>query len=229
MKNAAPPFQTDFVFTDRESKARYVWLKYRSILENSSILDVGADECTLKLHLPESASYWGIGLGGHPDQQVNLEKEKIPFPDNSYDCVLCLDVLEHIENIHEVFDELCRVSRKYVVVSLPNAWATFYGMLRFKEYEPGRATKFYGLPVEPPEDRHKWFFSADEAKRFVEYRAAKNKMTIVQTDLQATGDEIGRGFRYRLRKLARNFLFRKDLKVNNLYDGTLWVVLQKNV
>ncbi|GAG42554.1 unnamed protein product, partial [marine sediment metagenome] len=68
------------------------------------------DECHLKQHLDEGASYWGIGLGEHLDQQVNLEKEKIPFPENSFDCVLCLDVLEHLEHIHQVFDELCRVT-----------------------------------------------------------------------------------------------------------------------
>lgn len=227
MKDQKLTFQTDYIFTDRNSKAQYVWLKYKSILQNASILDVGADECFLKKHLPESASYWGIGLGGQPNQQVNLEKEKIPFPDNSYDCVLCLDVLEHIENIHEVFDDLCRVSRDYVIVTFPNAWAAFYGMLRFKEYAQGQALKYYGLPIEPPEDRHKWFFSVDEAKRFVEYRAKKNNMDILQMDIQTTGDEIGSGLTYLLRVLARRLLFRKDLKVNNLYEGTLWVVLKK--
>lgn len=221
-----PIFQTDYVYTDRETKAKYVWLKYKSILENANILDVGADERHLKRYV--GATYWGIGLGGNPDQFVDLEKEKIPFPDQSYDCVLCLDVLEHIENIHDVFDELCRVSRNYVIISLPNAWAVFYAMLRFGEYKPGQAIKFYGLPMEIPADRHKWFFSDDEAKRFVQYRARKNNMTIVHMDNQGMGGEAGNRFTHYLRILARGFLFRKDLNMDNLYVGTLWVVLKKN-
>ena len=216
-----------YVFADRETKARYVWLKYRTILENSSILDVGAGECHLKNHLPDSASYWGIGLGGYPDQQIDLEKENIPFPDDSFDCVLCLDVLEHLENIHEVFDELCRVSRRYVVISLPNPWADLYNVLRFGDYCPGQPMKFYGFPQNKTEDRHKWFFSNEDARCFVEYRAIKNDMTVAQINNIVTGGEPGNRVMRRLRKFARDFLFRKDLNVDNLYAGTLWAVLKK--
>ena len=35
-------YQTDYHHTDRETKARYVWLKYQPILKGR-ILDVGAD------------------------------------------------------------------------------------------------------------------------------------------------------------------------------------------
>lgn len=157
---------------------------------------------------------------------MDLEKEGIPFPDNSFDCVLCLDVLEHLENIHQVFDELCRVTRRYVVISLPNPWADFYNMLRFGDYRPGQPTKFYGLPVEPPDDRHKWFFSSEEAEKFILYRAGKNGMHIVQMDYYNMGNE-GYGWRRLLRELVRSILFRRDLNLKALYAGTLWAVLEK--
>jgi len=220
-------FQTDFNYIDRETKAKYVWLKYKPILENSSILDVGADECYLKEYLPSGATYLGIGLGGNPDQQINLEKEKIPFDEDSFDTVLCLDVLEHVENIHDVFDELCRVSRHYVIISLPNAWADFYAMLRFREYKPGQATKFYGLPLEIPADRHKWFFSAKEAENFVQYRAEKNDMNILQLDYHSIYEETGNRLEKIFRNLARKLLFRQDLIPDDLYLGTLWIILEK--
>ena len=60
-------FTTDFKYIDRESKAEYVWLKYKSILSDKKILDVGADECHLKEHLDDNSKYVGIGLGGNPD------------------------------------------------------------------------------------------------------------------------------------------------------------------
>jgi hypothetical protein len=86
--------------------------------------------------------------------------------------------------------------------------------------------KFYGLPPDPPADRHKWFFSADEAEAFIAYRAAINKMRIVQMDHEAWGIE-GHGLQGMVRTWARKILLRPSLRVDNLYAGTLWVVLEK--
>jgi len=129
---------------------------------------------------------------------------------NSFDCVLCLDVLEHVENIHEVFDEICRVANRHAIISLPNAYAEFWQMLRLGDYSHNASLKFYGLPLERPIDRHKWFFSYEEAEKFVIYRAAKNKMRILQLDLSWMGSE-GNGLRRLVRTLARAILFRNDL------------------
>ncbi len=218
-------FSTDYKFIDRKTKAKYVWLKYQNIL-NGRILDVGADECYLKEYLVEDASYTGIGIGGNPNVRIDLEKEKIPFKDNTFDCVLCNDVLEHVDNIHDVFDELCRVTRKWVVLTLPSPWQDFYSMLRNGYYAEDRPMKFYNLPLEPPEDRHKWFFSTEEAKKFIEYRADKNGMDIVQADIQGVGSE-GLGWRGYLRRLAVRILFTNSVNIRNLYTGTLWAVLEK--
>ncbi len=220
-------FATEYRYTDRHSKAKYVWLKYQRIL-SGRILDVGADACHLKEHLSPGTEYCGIGLGDRVDRVVDLEKDLIPFPDETFDCVLCLDVLEHVDNIHIVFDEVCRVSRKFAIVSLPNAWLDFYNMLRSGDYRLGQPMKFYGLPVEPPPDRHKWFFSPDEAKAFVLYRAAKSRMTVVQMDHEGQAVE-GNGWKGVLRTWARNILLRPSLNLENLYAGTMWVVLEKTV
>lgn len=215
-------FQTDYVYVDRETKARYVWLKYQSILRGRKILDVGADKCNLKQHLDEGASYWGIGLGGHPDQQVDLEQGEIPFPENSFDCVLCLDVLEHLEHIHQIFDELCRVTCRHVVISVPNPLGVVYHLLRFGDYRPGQSTKFYGLPLETPPDRHRWFFSYEEAEKFILYRAGLNGMRVLQMEPERMGGEPNWW-----KGLARMVLLRNDLNLKNLYAGTLWAVLEK--
>lgn len=219
-------FQTDFRYTERESKAEYVARKYREILQGASILDVGADECYLRRHLGPDSTYTGIGLGGNPDRIVNLEQERIPFPDDSFDCVLCLDVLEHIDNPHETLDELCRVSRRYVIVSLPNPWGSFWRRLRMGESPEGKIMKFYGLPVEKPEDRHKWFFSATEAQQFIRHRAEKNGMQIVQMDFESVGRLSG-GVRGRLRRAAAAILLAGDYAHEDLYASTLWAVLEK--
>ena len=101
-------------------------------------------------------------------------------------------------------------------------------MLRIREYKSGQPTKFYGLPLDPPTDRHKWFFSAQEAESFVHYRAEKNKMKILQMDYQGVYEETGNRLTQSVRKLARKLLFRKDLNPDDLYLGTLWAVLEKH-
>ena len=62
-------FHTNFVYTDRQTKALYVYLKYQPILVGN-ILDIGADQCHLKEYLDDNAKYVGIGL--HSDK-VDLE------------------------------------------------------------------------------------------------------------------------------------------------------------
>jgi hypothetical protein len=200
-------FQTKGNYHDRESKAFYVWSKYPDILRGK-ILDVGADKCYLKKHLDKNVSYVGIGLGDAIDINVDLEQKRIPFEGNSFDVVLCCDVLEHIENIH-----------------------AFLSYLKYGDYPEHQHLKFYGLPLEKPEDRHKWFFSTEEAERFIRYRAKKNNMEIDQMDVEGSrAPKVGV-----IEKLTFKFLLRKYFYLlpqssnRNLYTGTLWAVLKREM
>jgi hypothetical protein len=213
-------FQTTYRFTTREDKAKYVWLKYKTILKGK-ILDIGADQGFLRSYLPEESEYITVGLEPHHDVQIDLEKP-IPIEDNSYDCVLCLDVLEHIENVHQLFDDLCRITRRYLVVSLPNAWRGFLGLLRYGYYSADRPMKFYNLPVDPPKDRHRWFFSPSEARNFLETRGGRNGMEVLQAD------QIQPKFWKRaIYGFLLSLVIHKSIAVSDLVDGTLWVVLEK--
>ncbi len=44
---------------------------------------------------------------------------KLPFSDNSFDTVLCSEVLEHLEDPERAINELKRVARNYVVITVP--------------------------------------------------------------------------------------------------------------
>lgn len=217
-------FHTEYKYTSREDKPEYVWRKYRELLQGR-ILDVGADECGLRQYLPEGTEYIGIGLGGSVDLAINLEKERLPYTDNSFDCVLCLDVLEHLDNIHEVFDELCRVTGKYLIISLPNPWSSFENMLRGSGYykHTERPMKFYNLPTDPPEDRHKWFFGVHEAERFLKERGRMNGMALLQMDREKAVLTLKK----RLYRMALKVVVHKDVDVDSLLDGRVWAVLVK--
>ena len=55
------------------------------------------------------------------------------------------------------------MSRKYVLISLPNAYEV-RTRIKFLMGQP--ISGKYGLPVEPPTDRHRWLFSLREAQVF---------------------------------------------------------------
>ena len=98
--------------------------------------------------------------------------------------------------------------------------------MRGSEYQRNQPTKFYGLPLDPPNDRHKWFFSNNEAEKFIHHRAAKNGMRVLQIDNYGMSNE-GFGWKRFLRSLARKILLRRDLNLKDLYSGPLWAVLEK--
>jgi hypothetical protein len=130
-----------------------------------SILDVGCRSKGLKQVLLEqngNVNYCGLDLYPPADLIGNLEVG-LPFDDSSFDTVTALDVLEHIEEIHNAFKELCRVSRKYILVTLPNAYEV-KSRIKFLFGRP--LSGKHGLPVRPPQDRHRWLFSFREARNF---------------------------------------------------------------
>jgi SAM-dependent methyltransferase len=101
------------------------------------------------------------------DHRVDLEAGPLPFADQEFDVVLCLDVIEHVDDPHAVFRELFRIARRHVIVSLPNNWPHMYWSLLY-----GRNithTAGYGLGAKPktPGQRHKHFFNLEEACRFL--------------------------------------------------------------
>lgn len=221
---SGPRYDTDYTYTGRSDKPRYIVEKYGFDVLSESVLDVGADQCLLRDYLRDDTRYLGIGLSDSVDELVDLEVDKVPYDDDAFRCVVCVDVLEHVDNIHEVFDELCRVSARYVIISLPNPWAAFMGMLR-DGYDDGerRPMKFYNLPTEPPADRHKWFFGAHEAEGFIRGRAAMNDAHVVQLDREWS---IENRWKRRFYEVTLGLVFDDDVDVKSLTSGNVWALLE---
>lgn len=226
-------FHTDMVYKDRKSKAQYVWRKYGEILKGR-VLDIGADECHLKAYLPAESSYTGMDLCDRPGViRLDLEKEPIPAANGAYDVVLCLDVMEHTENIGAVFGELCRVTSQWLIVSLPNPWSALMKTLISGKHRHAGSLQHYGLPVKPPPHRHKWFYAGSEAEVFVAAMAGKNGMEIVESDVEdpyVSHCRVPRSLEDLARiktVLLQKMLFGRHTYLPDLHHGTRWWVLRK--
>jgi len=50
----------------------------------------------------------------------NGDIHNLPYKDNSFDLVVCTEVLEHIEDPYRAIDEIARISGRYCLFSVPN-------------------------------------------------------------------------------------------------------------
>lgn len=71
----------------------------------------------------------------------------LPFPDNSFDVVVCSELLEHISSYNTALDELIRISKNKIIITVPNE------LLIFQIFCPKCKAKFYF-------DGHVNFFTA---------------------------------------------------------------------
>jgi hypothetical protein len=201
-------------YTDRASKARYIAAKYAPIL-STSVLDVGCDQRQILAHLPKGVRYTGLDIAPPADVVINLDTPGITLPcaDQEFDTVMACDVLEHLERIHPIFDEFCRVAAQRVIISLPNPAHNFVDALTT---HGGGRLKFYGLPVDPPKDRHRWFFGAEEAAHFLRERGRRSGFLVEQLDQDTPGCPKWPG------PDGRNYL-----SSTNITSGTTWCVLKR--
>ncbi|MGH7203059.1 MAG: class I SAM-dependent methyltransferase [Candidatus Levyibacteriota bacterium] len=102
-------------------------------LRPESILDVGAGEgFTLEMFRKnnigkklEGIEYMDEALAFakqlHP--HVTIKKGdiyKLPYNDNAFDIIICTEVMEHLDDPAKALEELKRVAKKYVILSVPN-------------------------------------------------------------------------------------------------------------
>lgn len=209
-----------FPFGNREERAEFVSKIYKNFLKNS-VLDVGCSEGSLKNCMSKDVKYVGIDISGKPDIIIDLEKDKLKiFEDNSFYTIVCTEVLEHLENIHEMFDELCRVSKRFIIISLPNNWVLF----KFSLLSGKNGQKFYGLPIEIPSDRHKWFFNYDQAFNFIKERGLRNKFIIRN---KFSIPIIPNTLRLQIFNIFFKIYYRNQYGYNNLFFSNIWVLLEK--
>ena len=142
----------------------------------------GGGERHLEKHLGQKYEVYEIDLAGDCDALINLDEiNSLPFKDEEFDIVCAFDVLEHLENFHLILDEIFRVAKKEVLVSLPNsAYEIIPNVVRNRpqkrpDEDRGTYSKYYGLPLVSPRDRHRWWlYFGDIIRYFVWFECGKS-------------------------------------------------------
>ena len=136
--------------------------------KGGKIIDIGCGEGYLLYKIHEKypqAELYGLDLS---QGRITKTKEHVPvsnllrgdvlslpFPDNSFDIVVCSELLEHMDAYKKVVDELVRISKKTIIITVPNELKLVSVMC------PKCQTKHYL-------DEHVNFFTAKKLKEIFE-------------------------------------------------------------
>lgn len=130
-------------------------------LENASgnVLDIGAADRWARHHLKGAVEYVALDFpmtgqtlyDARPD--VYADGAALPFGDESFDVVLCLEVLEHVQDPSKVVSEIARVLKSggYAYISMPFLYPLHdapFDFQRYTEYGIRRDVEMAGLEVE---------------------------------------------------------------------------------
>lgn len=98
------------------------------------LLDIGCNDCLIMKFIPkERFKYLGIDLSrqalrkGRPHQRILTDACNLPFPDKCIDAVSCFEIIEHLQEPHQLMKEITRVLKPNgkLLVSTPNQQSLF--------------------------------------------------------------------------------------------------------
>jgi len=182
-------FYNHYWNTRSESGNRFRYSIFLSWVDKSAkILDIGCGDGFLSSLLIEKkdCSVTGLDISEVAAEKAKARgvdvvvanvEEPLPFEDNSFDFVIATEVLEHITLSEELLLEMARVSRRYLLVSIPNS--------AFWKY---RLQLLFGkFPKQ-------WLIHPREHLRF--WAKTDFKKTIKELGLQIENIKAGSGRRY---------------------------------
>jgi ubiquinone/menaquinone biosynthesis C-methylase UbiE len=115
-------------------EARYHWVidNYFRNINDTKILEIGSGDGGVIQFLKTNNDVYGLDASESGIEICNKKAIKaclfdasidtIPFEDNYFDSVICLETLEHLENPQHCLEEIKRVLKpgKHLIVSIPN-------------------------------------------------------------------------------------------------------------
>jgi SAM-dependent methyltransferase len=125
----AEGFWTEQALSDAGNTARIEFTARSVPNDCKTLVDVGCGNGLFLRKVRElrpAVELFGVDRSNEALTYVDAEKavgdiSKLPFPDRSFDCVVCSQVLEHIPvpQYETALSELCRISIKHLIISVP--------------------------------------------------------------------------------------------------------------
>lgn len=141
-------------------------------LNGDKVLDIGCRDKVFKKYLEGNFKY--IGIDFNPNDPISLEASneiinhnlETGLPENTdYDIINALDVLEHVENIHELLHDIFSRSKKKISIALPNMG---YYKFRLNFFFKGEISGKYIFHDKKIYDRHRWLPNYQSIFKFID-------------------------------------------------------------
>ncbi|MFC1627372.1 class I SAM-dependent methyltransferase [Patescibacteria group bacterium] len=124
---------------------------YPYLKNTNKVLDLGSSSGRLAKDLSKylpNVNFVGVDTHVPSKTFIPVKKydgKRLPFPNNSFDCVMMIDVLHHSNNPEMIIKEAKRVSRKFVLIK-DHYWKNKldFLLLKFADYI---GNKPYGIPL----------------------------------------------------------------------------------
>ena len=147
--------------------------------------------------------------------------EQLPYPDNSFDCVFCCDVLEHVSDLPKVISEISRVLKPHGVFCYDTLNRTFISKLvAIKIWQEWKRWAFM------PPNLHVWkmFIKPDEIKHLLskngfEWKEHKGSKPNVSIPKMLTFLRKRAKGEWTYADLGKNFWLVESDDMNILYAG----------
>jgi SAM-dependent methyltransferase len=140
-----------------------------------TVLDAGCGEGFVHTHLAarlgEGVAFTGLDLShealdegrsrGSRAELLRGSLVQLPFAGSSFDLVVCTEVFEHLPQPAVALDELCRVSRRFLLLSVPRE--PFFAGLNFMR---GKNLRRLGSDADHCQHWTRWAFLRFARRRF---------------------------------------------------------------
>ena len=123
-----PEYQKEYLKMEKKHwwfKSRQFWLKTLCTNPKETIIEVGAGSAINLKGIQGKKTAIDINDYGKEEAEkqgityIIGDAKKLPFKDNSFDTIIALDILEHIEDDMAAIKEWERVAKKRIILSVP--------------------------------------------------------------------------------------------------------------